>query len=481
MNKVKVVISVILFIAMTAGVAFSEEAKDNWKVLDESHWTPVVIEKIAIDHVWAGHPVGFFLMTKGDKQYIAYYNAKRRMVAGMRSLSEKKFTLATIQSKLDRPAKTGEDASSTILGWDSHNSVTMAMDREGYIHLAGNMHCNRLTYFRTMKPYDVTSFEQIDSMVGENENSCTYPKFIETPTGDLAFHYRIGGSGNGNEIYNVYDTKTKTWRRLQDKPLTDGRGQMNAYMIGPSKGPDGYYHASWVWRDTPDCSTNHDLSYARSKDLINWETVNHEPIQLPITIDTPGVIVDPVPVQGGIINGTGRFGFDADGRAVLTYHKFDENGKTQLYTARYEEGSWKIRQLTDWDFRWYFSGSGSIGGSQVRVGTVEVVDAHTLKLDYWNKKYGSGCMLLDNTSFDIVGKVIKPKECPETLAKVQSDFEGMGVRWQNDSGDSIAADVQYKLRWETLGANRDHPREGPLPDPSELVLYKIVYEENRQN
>jgi hypothetical protein len=467
-----------LMIAMlcTSCLAVGKPAtNDDWRIIDESTKAPFVQEKILIDHVWAGHPVGFFLMTEGDKQYVAYYNADRQMIVGMRRLSDKKFTLATIKSKLNRPARTGEDASSTMLGWDSHNYITMAVDSDGYVHLSGNMHGNRLTYFRTTKPYNITSFEQVDSMIGNKENKCTYPKFMEAPNGDLVFHYRIGGSGKGNEIYNIYNMKTKKWKRLLDKPLADGRGKMNAYTIGPSKGPGGYYHATWVWRDSPDCATNHDLSYVRSKDLVNWETVDGKPINLPITIDTHGVIVDPIPVQGGIINGTGRFGFDVNGKAVLTYHKFDENGKTQLYAARFEGGNWKIRQLTDWDFRWYFSGRGSIGGSQARVGTVEVVDSRTLKLDYRGKTVGSGCWLLDNANFDIVGKVIKRKQFPKSLGKAQSDFAGMGVRWSNDSGSSGQPDVRYALRWETLGKNRDRPRKDPLPDPSELVLYKITY------
>ena len=51
---------------------------------------------------------------------------------------------------------------------------------------------------------------------------------------------------------------------MLDVPLTDGQGLMNAYQSQPTLGPDGWYHLYWVWRDTPDCSTNHDLSYMKS-------------------------------------------------------------------------------------------------------------------------------------------------------------------------------------------------------------------------
>jgi len=40
----------------------------------------------------------------------------------------------------------------------------------------------------------------------------------------------------------MWNAKERQWKRLLDKPLTDGRGQMNAYMQGPLLGPDGMYH-----------------------------------------------------------------------------------------------------------------------------------------------------------------------------------------------------------------------------------------------
>ena len=146
--------------------------------------------------------------------------------------------------------------------------------------LEGGPHCVPLVYFRTAKPWDATTFERIEAMTGENEQRCTYPQFMRGADGRLVFHYRDGGSGNGNEIYNVYDPETKAWRRLLDRPLTDGQGKMNAYMSGPTRGPDGLFHLCWVWRDTPDCRTNHDPSYARSRDLMRWETVDGAPIEL---------------------------------------------------------------------------------------------------------------------------------------------------------------------------------------------------------
>ena len=50
----------------------------------------------------------------------------------------------------------------------------------------------------------------------------------------------------------------------------------------------------------------------------------------------------------------------------------------------------------------------------------------------------------------------------------------MGVRWRGDSGEAPQEETWYMLRWETLGANRDRPREEPWPPPSMLRVYKMV-------
>ena len=166
-------------------------------------------------------------------------------------------------------------------------------------------------------PLDVRRFERIDSMVGDADR-CTYPVFMRGPIMN-DFRYRDGSSGNAVEFYNIYDVETRTWRRLHDTPLLDGMGQMNAYARSPQKGPDGMFHMIWMWRDTPDAATNHDISYARSRDLVAWETGGGDALALPITIES-GAIVDPVPPRGGMIM-TQSLGFDHQKRPVISYHK----------------------------------------------------------------------------------------------------------------------------------------------------------------
>ena len=415
-----------------------------------------VRQVIDIAPVWSGHPVGFALLTHGKRQFVAFYDAQRQMTVGSRDLDSDHWKFARLPSKV---------------GWDSHNGVTMAVDGDGTIHLSGNMHCVPLIYFRTKRPYDVTSFERIPSMVGRNEKRCTYPRFLRGTAGELIYVYRDGGSGNGSRYFNVYQPESKTWRRLFDRPLFSGQGKMNAYYVGPVRDKQGTFHVCWVWRDTPDCATNHDLCYVRTKDLVHWETSAGEPHTLPITIETAEV-VDPVRPGQGMINGNTKLGFDSQGRVVIGYHKFDAAGKTQIYNARREAAGWKIYQTSDWDYRWEFQGGGSIR-FQVRLGPVTVEPDGSLSQSYSNAKHGSGNWRLNEATLKPVGKAPRRDALPKEISSLESTRPGMGVRTSADLGGGDQPGVRYILRWETLPSNRDRPHPGDPPSPSMLRLYRL--------
>jgi len=462
-----------LILLVTAGLAQAAPEKSRSTNMPQATGSSIE-ERIVIDKVWSAVSVGFSLLTHGDRQYIAYYNADRRTVVGMRDLKDDAFTLHVLPSRSDDPPT--RRTSSTVQGWDSHNYWTMTVDSAGHLHLSGNMHANPLTYFRSTQPGDVTTLVQVDEMVGRNERRATYPKFMTGPDGRLIFHYRDGGSGNGNEIYNVYDVKTKAWTRFFDQPLVHGGGKANAYQRGPQRGPDGNYHLLWMWRDTPDVATNHDLSYARSQDLKNWETAGGEPLDLPITMQDRGTIIDPVPPGGGLHNSNHHFTFDRQHRVVVTYYKHDPDGNTQAYAARFEDGGWKIQQLSDWRGKHIFKGGGSgpsTFGTSLGLGRPRQHGDDQLALPFNHWKAGSGMLVFDEATLEPRGVVPEPQRFPAGLRGVNSDFPGMRVKWAGDRGKSPDPGSFYVLRWETLGPNRDRPRDKPWPDNSELVLYKI--------
>ena len=118
------------------------------------------------------------------------------------------------------------------VGWDSHNYVTMALDATGNLHVSGNMHCVPLIYFRTSTPDDLATLQRC-SMTGQNEQRCTYPRFLTDAGNNLLFTYRDGSSGNGQNFFNRYDPRQRTWEPFLDDPLFDGEHERNAYPSGP--------------------------------------------------------------------------------------------------------------------------------------------------------------------------------------------------------------------------------------------------------
>lgn len=406
---------------------------------------------------WSGHPVGFALLTDPPHQFVAFYDADRRMTIAARELRETHWTFQLLPE---------------TVGWDSHNSVTLAADDDGHLHVCGNMHNVPLVYFRTLRPRDVTSLERVPAMTGEREQRVTYPRFLRGASNELLFTYRDGSSGNGDQLINAYDGATRTWRRLVEAPLFSGGGRVNAYPIGPRRGPDGWFHVMWCWRDHGGCESNHDVCYARSRDLVRWEASDGRPLALPITQQTAEV-VDPVPAGGGLLNSNQRLGFDDRGRPVLSYHTYDTNGFLQVRNARREDGGWRVRRATDWTFAWAFSGGGTIG-TEAGLSEVGTNEAGGLEQSWWNRRDGGGRWALDPATLRPTGRVTRAG-----ISFAESDRRAgplpAGLRYQGaeDLGTRGEPGVRYVLRWAAREPNRDRPYAGDPPPPQWLRVLRV--------
>jgi hypothetical protein len=422
-----------------------------------------------IDRVWSGHPVSFALLTEGGHQFIAYYDAERRLTVVGRQTGE--ATWARVQPP-GAPSAHGRD--SNVTGWDSHNYLRFVLDRDGRLHLSGNMHVDPLVYYRTRTPLDVTTLERIDRMTGERERHCTYPVFFKNAAGDLFFRYRDGSSGNGSDLYNIYDPAAQAWRRLLGTPLLDGQGERNAYALDPVLGPDGWFHLVWMWRDTPDCATNHTLSYARSRDFIHWENSRGEPLALPVTLAT-GEVIDAAKPGEGLINMTFNLGFDAQQRPVVVYHRYDAAHHSQAYVARPVGAAldaaraaprWDVRPLSDWNFTWAFSGGGSIA-AEVTLGAPQLTADGNLRVDFTTLAAGAGRWTVDPVTLARTA-TLPPAEPVLPAELLRAATPGMEVQ----TVVARANGRRWVLRWETLPRNRDLPREA-APPPTELRLYEL--------
>jgi BNR repeat-containing family member/PEP-CTERM motif len=237
---------------------------------------------------------------------------------------------------------------------DTHNTISVGIDGDGYMHMSWGMHNNDLIYRKSDAPVlnsDPITFGTTNlPMTGNNENSVTYPQFYNLPDGDLLGFYRNGGSGNGNSYLNRYDTDTDTWSALQT-PLFDGiSSSVNAYFNSLAFDSQGVLHATWTDRSTPAFQTNHNIYYARSADQgATWTKMDGTPYTMPITESTAELVV-PIPENSTLINQTSMAVDKNDHPVVATWWApgTEQGDFTRQYMLSYYDGAaWQTSQISN--------------------------------------------------------------------------------------------------------------------------------------
>ncbi|QNA43456.1 BNR repeat-containing protein [Lacibacter sediminis] len=282
------------------------------------------------------------IATYKNIQYIAYYNEQQQLVVGKRKINTENWQLNVSQYK-------GNAA-------DAHCTISIIVDGDGYLHVSWGHHVNKLRYCRSVKPGSLELTNEFP-MTGLKEERVTYPEFYNLPNGNLLFLYRDGSSGNGSIILNRYDVKYKKWSQVQDGWI-NGEGERSPYwQMGTDK--SGTIHLSWVWRESPDVASNHDLCYARSKDGgKTWEKSTGEKYKLPVTAATAEYAVR-IPQKSELINTTAIVA-DSKGRPYTVTYWRSESSKVPQYQLVYHDGSrWITQQVSDRKTPFSLSGSGT--------------------------------------------------------------------------------------------------------------------------
>ena len=310
---------------------------------------------------WANNSVNAVVFRKNslvsdrDYQYVGYYDADRYLVLGKRKLGAAQWTVHRTQYQ-------GNAA-------DAHNAISLMLDGAGYLHVSWDHHNNALRYARSIKPGALELGAKLP-MVGRDEDTVSYPEFYRLPDGRLLFFYRLGGSGRGDLVINRYDPASATWTRLHTN-LISGEGKRNAYWQA-FLDHRGTLHVSWVWRESPDVASNHDLAYARSRDGgTTWETSTGKPYVLPIDAASAEYAAR-IPENSELINQT-SMAADRDGRPYIASYWRDAGSTVPQYRVVYRDAQgWQMRNLGFRTQSFSLSGQGTkripIARPQIMVG-----------------------------------------------------------------------------------------------------------------
>ena len=276
-----------------------------------------------------------------DVQYVAYYDPDSSVVLAKRKLGSTNWETSKTQYK------------GKVI--DAHNSISIMIDGDGYLHMSWDHHNDSLRYCRSVAPGSLELTEKLQ-MTGMKEHRVTYPEFYRLSDGNLLFLYRDGASGRGNLMMNHYDVKTRQWTQRQDA-FIDGEGERNAYwqMCTDAKGA---IHISWVWRETGDVATNHDMGYAKSIDEgRTWQKSNGEVYDLPITQNNTEY-AERIPQKSELANTTSMCA-DSDGRPYIATFWRREGTDVPQYQLIYHDGvKWQNQQISNRTMPFTLSGRG---------------------------------------------------------------------------------------------------------------------------
>jgi hypothetical protein len=309
---------------------------------------PAELRMVSIADGWAKNSINVTIfrrnsvVTHGGDQYAAFYDAEANVVLAKRKLEAAAWEIQ----------KTPYKGSVQ----DAHNSISIMVDGDGYLHMSWDHHGSPLNYCRSTTPGSLELTEKIP-MTGKKEDRVTYPEFYRLSNGNLIFLYRDGGSGRGDLMMNHYDLKTKKWTQQQDA-FINGEGQRNAYwQMCTDK--EGIIHISWVWRESPDVATNHDLGYARSKDGgKTWQKSNGETYRLPI-IARNAEYAARIPQGHELINTTSMC-TDDKGRPYIATYWLPKGSKIPQYHLVFHDGTrWHTTQISSRKTPFSLSGAGT--------------------------------------------------------------------------------------------------------------------------
>ena len=340
---------------------------------------PFNIQQLAIHKLgdaWAANTVNTVIfrhhgiLTKGQWQFTAFYADEH--------------TLRLVQRALSVDAVETFDIPGDYNLRDAHNSISLGIDRAGFLHVSYNHHGTRLRYRRSSAPFSIHGWTDELPMTGEYEEKITYPCFVLPFQGQvhsankvpLILLYRNGNSKNGSARLKSYDETNQVWTD-RPTPILSGEEQKpwasNAYWNHPATGSDGSLHLSFVWRSdsigVKERINNINVCYARSLDNgVSWHTSLNRPYQLPITHFNAETVY-PVLPGSNLINQT-SMALDSQNRPHIVFYSDDPDGIPQYQHLWFDRKHWHHQFISQRTEAFSLMGRGTL---QIPISRPEIV------------------------------------------------------------------------------------------------------------
>lgn len=342
--------------AAAADAAMAEQLAKEPK---PAEFKPKCVAEFNLGEAWAGNTVNTVIFrhhgifTHQGHQFTSFYVDEHTLRFVCRRLSDDQITTYDLLGDYNLK--------------DAHNSISMGVDRQGYLHVCYDHHASKLRYRRSLQPMRIDGWTDDLPMTGQYEDRVTYPTFIlpraEHP---LTLLYRDGTHNKGSARLKYYDEQKQAWID-KPTPILSGAEQRpwtsNAYWNHPAIGRDGSLHLSFVWRTgvlgAEQLVNNINIGYAWSPDNgHHWYTLQGQPYQLPITPTTAETIW-PVSPGSNLINQC-SMALDAFNRPHIVFYANDAEGIPQYQHLRYDGKTWHHQYLSQRAQPFNLSGGGTL-------------------------------------------------------------------------------------------------------------------------
>ncbi|KAG9252513.1 uncharacterized protein F5Z01DRAFT_232295 [Emericellopsis atlantica] len=230
-----------------------------------------------------------------------------------------------------------------------HNTPSIAVDGDGFVHVFTSMHNEQWKYFRSSAAYSSTLVDRSSEMPDQT-TIFTYPMVKRGNNGNLWLIIRGQASGDssakGGYFYR-YSTSSKQWTRVSIWAYNTG------YSVYPDDiqfSSDGDVHLQWEWSKYPASAVRHEGSYLRYRPSTNtYRTITGATVSLPVTQSTPDLVFQPLTSgerYGGDINASPGPAFQSAKLAL-----YEDSVGTVHVSSGYRfknttDGAWQVRRAT---------------------------------------------------------------------------------------------------------------------------------------
>lgn len=329
------------------------------KPLAQAEFSVATLQQLALGDAWAGNTVNTVIFrhhgvfSHNGIQYTAFYVDKHTLRLAQRNLTSNELVFADISGNYNIK--------------DAHNSISLGMDREGYLHISYDHHGTQLKYRRSLNPYSIDGFSDELEMTGQREMKVTYPAFL-MPIADepLQLLYRDGNHQKGAAYIKRYSETDQRWSDGDSAILAGDTNQpwtSNAYWNHPVRDSEGNGHLSFIWRThhigEQQQINNMNICYAKTFDNgKSWYSSNNKPFKLPIT-QVNAEVVWPVSPASNLINQT-SMATDSQNRPHIVFYANDEQGIVQYQHLWFDGSKWQQQVISNRTSAFDLCGGGTL-------------------------------------------------------------------------------------------------------------------------